>query len=57
MGEWPPEPLNPENPGCSDFLEDFGVREASQRLPRTRGIDSVQVSAQTEPYGPGSGHF
>ena len=35
----------------------MGVREASQRLPRARGSDCVQLLAQTEPYGPGSGHF
>ena len=35
----------------------FGAQEAPQSVPRASGMDSVQVSAQTEPYGPDSADF
>ena len=44
-------------PWILGFFVGFGVREASWRHPRHYGIDSGEVSTQTEPYGLDSDHF
>ena len=53
---WPraqgPKPLQPSDLGHFGCV--LGVQETSQRHPRAHGMDSAQVSAQTEPYGPSS---
>ena len=51
-----PDPKT-RNPAENKKMTVFRAREASQRLPRPRGIENVSISARTEPYEPDSDHF